>query len=290
MPVPVQPRPVPQTNARGGISGEGLNTFQNQLQQWKNPHPSSQGATDAARQAVMGLSQAGPPGQGAHGAVGGDPIAGEGSYYTVDAQGNTSYSATPNFLGQKAGLQRQQSELEASLRDKSWQSRFGALSGLVNKQGGGAAMPREQIQPQTITREVMDPDSGEQAANQAALARAKDTAGQIGRSAMNSLSDVMGARGMGVSSGLGLNEAGGIIGEGARQVGDVNREQQIQALAHNRARASEQYQGNLTQRGQDLSQSMGQYQGQIQQRGQDIEQQRQRQASLWGLLNSGLSF
>lgn len=284
MPVPLQP---PKPTMQGPATPESYARYQEELQKWKNPAPGSRGATDEARNAVMGLTQATPsPFQGHPATGGGDPIAGEGSHYTVDAQGNTSYTATPNFLGQKAGLQRQQSELEASLRDKSWQSRFGSITGLMNSQGGGTTMPREQLQPQTISREVMDPDSGEQAANAAALGRAKDTAGQIGRSAMNSLSDVMGARGMGISSGLGLNEAGGIIGEGARQVGEVNREQQIQALAHNRARASEQYQGNLAQRGQDIGQSMGQYQGQIQQRGQDIEQQRQRQAALFGLLGS----
>ena len=91
----------------------------------------------------------------------------------------------------------------------------------------------------------------EDAARQAAFARAKDQAGLIGRSAVNSLQNVMGGRGL-VGSSIGGQQAAGVINQGATQLGDVNREQAIQDLQNARQRASEQYQGAITQRGQNL--------------------------------------
>ena len=86
-----------------------------------------------------------------------------------------------------------------------------------------------------------------------AYARAKDTAGQHGRAAMDALNDVLGARGM-VGSGIGVNEAGGVIAEGARQLGDFNREQAIQRVENERWRQGTNYQGRINQRGQNLGQ------------------------------------
>ncbi len=84
----------------------------------------------------------------------------------------------------------------------------------------------------------------------AAYGRAKDTAGMQGRAAMDSLMDMQGARGI-VGSGLGLNEAGGVIAEGARQLGDVNRDIAERQVENERWRQGTNYQGEIGQRGQD---------------------------------------
>lgn len=103
------------------------------------------------------------------------------------------------------------------------------------------------------TPEVANPTPVDdtQAAREA-YARAKDTAGQQGRAAMDSLMDVQGARGI-VGSGIGVNEAGGVIGEGARQLGDFNS-QQLQMRVDNERRRQEMiYSGLINQRGQNIS-------------------------------------
>lgn len=96
----------------------------------------------------------------------------------------------------------------------------------------------------------------------AAYGRAKDVAGQQGRAAMNALMEVQGGRGI-VGSGLGVNEAGGVIMAGANQLADVNREQAIQRVENERWRQGTNYQGRINQRGQD-------YGG----RGQELERRR----------------
>lgn len=86
-----------------------------------------------------------------------------------------------------------------------------------------------------------------------AYARAKDVAGRQGRAAMDALMDVQGARGI-VGSGLGVNEAGGVIQEGAAQLGEFNRQQLINRIENERRRQEMIYQGGITQRGQDINQ------------------------------------
>lgn len=86
-----------------------------------------------------------------------------------------------------------------------------------------------------------------------AYARAKDVAGRQGRAAMDALMDVQGARGI-VGSGLGVNEAGGIIQEGAAQLGEFNRQQLINRIENERRRQEMIYQGGISQRGQDINQ------------------------------------
>lgn len=157
---------------------------------------------------------------------------------------------------QQAGFQTGQTELEARLkgvaderqaklqadaearRMAQLQSMIGGLQTSFTS-GGGANVPYQNVA------------AGEDAARNAAFGRAKDTAGETGRAALNSLMDIQGAKGI-TGSPLGVGQAGGVINEGARQLGDVNREQLIQDLNTARARASEQYQGGITQRGQNM--------------------------------------
>lgn len=128
-----------------------------------------------------------------------------------------------------------------------------------NEQTAGGA----GTQPATI-EEMSSP--AEDAARQAAFARAKDQAGMIGRSAMTALNNTMGARGL-AGSKFAQNAAGGVVNTGATQLGEVNREQMIQDLQNARQRASEVYQGNIAQRGQN------------------IQDQASRRAALTGLLS-----
>ncbi len=151
---------------------------------------------------------------------------------------------------QQEALGEKQQGAEAELQAGAEQRRMNMFAPYLNKLtsgfaafgGGGGALPYAQL----------GGVGGEDAARQAAFARAKDVAGSTGRAALNALMDVQGARGI-VGSGLGLNEAGGVIGEGARQLGEVGREQLIQDLANARQRAAEAYQGSIAQRGQDVT-------------------------------------
>lgn len=155
--------------------------------------------------------------------------------------------AEADFASQ-AAIQKEQ------LGEKAFNSRSSALSGLMgsfaggvgsNGQGGGNFVA--PIQPDV---------AGETAAQNTALARAKDIAGSTGRAALNSLQDVMGGRGI-TGSGLAANGAGGVINQAAGQIGDVNRGQLIQAMQLARERASQNYTGQIAQRGQNLGAMSG---------------------------------
>lgn len=136
---------------------------------------------------------------------------------------------------------------------------------------GGPGQPNAHIEA---------PDAS--AANAASFARAKDQAGQIAQSALQGLRSSLGGRGL-LGSGAEFRGTGNIAAKGMGQLGDVNREQAIQNAAAAQDFAKTAYAGDITQRGQDISQMQGQnalaaqlamadYQGQIQQRGQNISQ------------------
>lgn len=151
-----------------------------------------------------------------------------------------------NNAGNIASQARTQgSELQAAAEQRRMQmfqpflDRFSSAS---SSSGGGGA-------PQHVDFGGLS--GAEDAAQANTFARAKDRAGDIGRSAMNSLAGVMGARGL-TGSGLAANAAGGVINQQANQLGEVSRDQAITGANMARQRASEMYQGNITQRGQDI--------------------------------------
>lgn len=103
-------------------------------------------------------------------------------------------------------------------------------------------------------QDFVDPGlAQESTANAAAFARAKDQAGQIGRSSVTALQNVGAARGFRSGSGITNSAVGQAINQGATQLGDVNREQAITGATLARQRASEQYQGRIAQRGQNMN-------------------------------------
>lgn len=200
-------------------SDAGQNMTDEQYTAWQEQQrlAKEQGSTDIATNAQKGLAQ---------------------QQFGFD----TSARTQTEQLGEQT--QTQQAGLQAAAE----QRRLGYLPQLSGFLGGGTSSGGSGTGGAPI---AMQPGGEEDSARQAAFARAKDTAAQTGRAALNSLNDVMGARGLN-GSGMAVNQAGGVIGEGARQLGDVNREQLIQSLANSRARASEKYQGEITQRGQTL--------------------------------------
>ena len=94
--------------------------------------------------------------------------------------------------------------------------------------------------------------TGGQDARAAAFARAKDQAGRIARSALTSISENMAGRGIS-GSGIDALRSAGSIQSAANPLFDLNTEQML--TDENRAAniADMSYQGDITQRGQDLA-------------------------------------
>jgi hypothetical protein len=100
----------------------------------------------------------------------------------------------------------------------------------------------------SIAREQMPDTTG---AVNAAFARGKDQAGLNARAALTGLQNEMAGRQM-LGSGAEAGQTRQIIEHGAAGINEMNREQAIQDANMAGQRASEVYQGNITQRGQDM--------------------------------------
>lgn len=172
----------------------------------------------------------------------------------------------------ETGQTLQRSTDQANLQAQAEQRRLGYIPQLLSNAtsalqlGGGGSKGLPEISQAST--------AGEDAARAAAFARAKDIAGQTGRSALTALQNVMGARGL-TGTGIGATGAANVIGAGASQLADVNREQLIQDLANARARASEAYQGAIAQRGQDVAL-----------RGQNLNMMQSLTSPLYGLITA----
>lgn len=195
----------------------------------------------------------GYPGQPSQGAA----QAPANKVYRPDAGQNMTdaeYTAWKVQAGQEAqsfsgnlqeGLAEKQAQAEADLQAQAETRRMGMLSSVLGGlQGGNGPLS-----------EVSYNDSGiggsEDAANANAFARAKDEAGQTGAAALRSLQDVMGSRGL-VGSRTAAGPESQVINQGANQLGGVINTQLQSQLQANRAKASEIYQGGITQRGQNV--------------------------------------
>lgn len=261
---PVQ---MPQAPGWGGSQSLGHSVediqrnaqFQQQLQhaqeqQRQNIQTDAQSRIQAEHAAAQqGLQSAGYEGQGKLQAAG---LQGQ-----MGLQASANEAAKQQQLSSQAyGTQtlNRQAELQAAAD----QRRQAAMSGLLGQAIGGASGLAGQILPGGLGANigglgvgggVGGPGGvgGEDAARAAAFGRAKDTAGEIGRSAVSALQQNMTGRGLGRSS-LANQSTGQVINQGATQLGEVNREQAIQDLQNARQRASEQFQGGLTMRGQNL--------------------------------------
>lgn len=90
------------------------------------------------------------------------------------------------------------------------------------------------------------------AATNAAFATAKDQAGALSRASLTSLNDELGASGM-VGSGAQVQGTRDIIQNGAGQLGQVSRDLAGKTADQAAAFAKLNYEGSITQRGQDIS-------------------------------------
>lgn len=153
----------------------------------------------------------------------------QGAGYNWDpVQG--SYVMGGTAKGKNAG------EALKALQDASGLNLLGSSG--VSGVGGGL--------PSTISM----PDTS--AARTAAFGRAKDQSGQTARAAIDALRGEMAGRGL-LGSGIEGGRTAEIVGQAAQGSNEVSREQAIQDAA-NAARMGEmQYQGGITQRGQDIS-------------------------------------
>jgi len=149
------------------------------------------------------------------------------------ALAESGYAAQSGQLNQKAQLQ--------AAAEARRQAQLNGLMASLAMTGGGGSNPNIGITSQ------------EQAAEAAAFNRAKDTAGQVGRSAITGLQEATAGRGFGAESGLATGQIADVIHQGAQGLTDVSREQAIQEAGLARQRASEAIQASLARRGQNMS-------------------------------------
>lgn len=97
---------------------------------------------------------------------------------------------------------------------------------------------------------VAMPDSS--GATSAAFARGKDQAGESARAAVNALNDEMGSQQM-LGSGQHAQQLGQVVNHANAGVNELTREQAIQNATMANDNAKTQYQGNITQRGQNIN-------------------------------------
>lgn len=176
--------------------------------------------------------------------------------------------------------------LQASIPSPS----FGSSGPVVGAGGGGGISAPTRLQaPSSVD------------ANDALFARAKDKIGQVGRSALTTLRSHLAS--VGQAGGPEGKVAGSVINQGVQSLGDILREQTIQDSERARDDARLDFEGQISQRGQDITSrgqdigagvttrgqdldyssaasrlandlALGTYQGQITQRGQDLASQR----------------
>ena len=145
---------------------------------------------------------------------------------------------TPTQKGTDAGTALRALQESSGLNLLGSSSMTGAGRG-AGGAGGAGAVPRVGL-----------PDTA--AANAAIFARAKDQAGEIARSALQGLQGEMAGRGL-LGSGIAADQTRQIVERGAGGLQEVGREQAIQDALNLARRGEMQYQGDITQRGQDLA-------------------------------------
>jgi hypothetical protein len=187
-----------------------------------------------------------------------------GVNYFTDPSGNmTPYTPTVNKYG---GTDWTGGD-PTNLYDQGMQ-RLMTLMKTFGMQGGPQApLPREAMPP-TPGREVPSTMADRTAMESAQFGRAKDRIGQIGGSALATLRDRSTANGRG-GSGLEAREERQIVEGTAGELGQVVRDQAIDAAGRADDIDDRNLATGVAQRGQDLSSRAGDLGANIQQRGQD---------------------
>lgn len=152
---------------------------------------------------------------------------------------------------------------------------FGGSSG-----GGtimGAPMNYTEAEPTRVPG-VEAPDMTD--ANAQIFGRAKDQAGQVGRSSLQSMRDELGATGM-LGSGAEVQGTRDIASKGMGLIGEVSRDNAINESSQKADFAKMKYQGDITQRGQDIAAQEARARIALQ---RELAQQQMLQAALQGLM------
>lgn len=190
---------------------------------------------------------------------------------SVATQANTNYNYDPyqvtgtgysqagdtGLITQNAYESQQQSTLDAqqqAARD-ALQQQY-ALEQMNKKNAFDVDRRRSMLQEfssigGTPLPTVQYDTAGQQAADNAAFARAKEMAGQNAQAAVQALKGAMDSRGMTGSTVEG-QALSGVVGGAGQDISQFLTNQAMQTAEGNRRRAETQYQGNITQRGQDL--------------------------------------
>lgn len=142
---------------------------------------------------------------------------------------------------------------------------FGVLDRLK-----GETPPRETA-PAPQNRVAMPTPAAEAPSASMGFARAKDQSGRIGNAALRALKDQMTERGIS-GSGIEGQLTSNVLGDVARGQSEAGFQQQLEADRQAWDAKQMGYQGDITQRAQDLGLSSAGYSGGIQQRGQDMNQ------------------
>ncbi len=180
-----------------------------------------------------------------------EPVTGVDSPFpTVGVSPESQYGAAADLEKQRRA-QEAQSALSKQNFDQSQEAQqnlINRLPGVMHSGGGqgdvtyGGGTPTN---PETF-----------QKAQEAAFARAKDRAGLISKSAITGLRDNMAARGT-LGSGMEGEQTANILSGAAGGLGDVNREQMIKEANSAQHIADQEYQGGITQRGQNIQAMQG---------------------------------
>lgn len=163
---------------------------------------------------------------------------------------NITQNAYESERLQGMAANQQQQQLAATGAQKTDQMNLAArLQADAEARRLGYLSQVQQQQPQ-VTRPGMATD--EAGARAAAFARAKEQAGQTAGASLKALGDVMAERGLSGST-VENNATNSLIGQGAGSVDEFTREQLMQDLNRAASLSDQTYQGNITQRGQNLA-------------------------------------
>ncbi len=124
-------------------------------------------------------------------------------------------------------------------------------------------------------------------ANAQIFGRAKDQAGQLGRASLQSLRDELGATGM-LGSGSEAQSTADIAAKGLGQLGEVSRTNAVNEAAQKADFAKMKYQGDISQRGQDMADQQARASLAAQQAMQQAQLQLQRETSRQQMLLEAL--
>lgn len=169
--------------------------------------------------------------------------------------------------------QHQFMDLLGGLRTAGYMGGPGGATGASGYAGGpaGAGMGAGTWTPESVMPRQASPvtrvdTSGARAAE---FARAKDQVGQTTAGAITGLRSAMAGRGT-LGSGSEGSSIAGIINAGQGQLGEVSRDAAIKGAGAAEHAADMTYQGDITQRGQDIGAAEARDRNRLTARGQDL--------------------